>query len=85
MKKVILGSVIGLVLVSSFSFGKSVEQTICFSKEGKYLAILGDNVTLQGGECQGRTLPQMNKAGWRLIQVVGGLQSAFGMILEKVK
>ena len=92
MKKAILGSLIGLVLVSEFSFGKSVEQTICFSQEPSfkmegrqyYRAVLGDNATLNGGKCQGRTLLQMNKLGWRLIQVVGGLDSAFGMLLEKV-
>ena len=95
MKKMILSSVVGLVLVSSFSFGKSVEQTICFSQEDigsypnskkrMYMAILGDTATLNGGKCQGKTLPQMNKLGWRLIQVVGGLQSGFGMVLEKVQ
>jgi hypothetical protein len=94
MKKVILSSVIGLVLVSSFSFGKSVEQTICFSQKDigafpgsstrrMYMAVLGDNSTLNGGQCQGKTLPQMNKLGWRLIQVVGGLDSGFGMVFEK--
>ena len=42
--------------------------------------VLGDNATLNGGECNGKTLPQMNKLGWRLIQVVGGLDSGFGMV-----
>lgn len=82
MKKIILGlSVLGLL--ASSVFAKNVKQTICFSKEGKYLAMLGDNVKLQGGKCLGKTLPEMNKAGWKLIQVVGGLNSAFGMVLEK--
>jgi len=93
MKKVILSSIVGLVLVSSFSFGKSVEQTICFSQKPsfvfrgvqQYSAVLGDNSTLNGGRCQGKTLPQMNKLGWRLIQVVGGLESGFGMVFEKVR
>ncbi len=60
-----------------------IEQTICFSKEGNYLAKLGDNVTLQGGKCNGRTLPEMNKNGWKLNQIVGGLSGAFGMLLTK--
>lgn len=96
MKKVILASMIGLVMVSSISFGQSINQTICFSQEDigpypgnsnrrMYMAVLGDSETLNGGECHGKTLPEMNKLGWRLIQVVGGLQSGFGMILEKVK
>ena len=93
MKKMIFSSVVSLVLLSSFSYGKNVEQTICFSqkdigsfpnsKRRMYMAVLGDNVTLNGGKCQGKTLPQMNKLGWRLIQVVGGLESAFGIVLEK--
>ena len=96
MKKIILSSVVGLVLVSGFAFGKSVEQTICFSQKDigsypgsstrrMYMAVLGDNSTLNDGECQGKTLSQMNKLGWRLIQVVGGLQSGFGMVFEKVR
>lgn len=90
MKKTLL---VGLLLVSVSSY--AVEQTICFSQEdtgrtygtggGKiYLASLGDDATLNGGKCGGSTLPEMNKKGWRLIQVVTGLNSSFGMVLEKV-
>ena len=73
---------------------KKIEQTICFSKEfspnkssyfpnGVPLATLGDDVKLYGGKCNEKTLPELNKEGWRLIQVVAGLQSSFGMVLEK--
>lgn len=90
MKKTFL---IGLLLASVSSYG--VEQTICYSQYdtgrtygsggGKiYLASLGDDVTLNGGKCAGATLPEMNKKGWKLIQVVTGLDSSFGMVLEKV-
>lgn len=72
------------------------EQTICYSQKdtgdtygpglGKiYLASLGDAVALNGGKCGGSTLPEMNKKGWRLIQVVPGLDSSFGMVFEKVR
>jgi hypothetical protein len=89
MKKMIMSSIVGLMVLSNIGYAKSVEQTICFSQEplgGRHhLATLGDNVTLNGGKCKGKTLPQMNKLGWRLIQVVGGLESAFGMVLEKIE
>ena len=84
MKKFILG-LIAIALLSSAVYANKIEQTICWSKEGKYLAMLGDNVKLQSGKCNGRTLPEMNKDGWKLIQVVGGLQSAFGMVMTKEK
>jgi len=90
MKKVILGAIV-LGLLTTTVYAKKVEQTICFSKEkiseynGRpiYQGTLGDAIGLHGGKCQGKTLLQMNKAGWKLIQVVGGLNSAFGMVLEK--
>ena len=90
MKKLVVGAIV-LGLISSAVYAKAVQQTICFSKEkiseynGRpiYQGTLGDAVSLYGGECQGKTLPEMNKAGWKLIQVVGGLNSAFGMVLEK--
>lgn len=70
----------------------AVEQSICFSQEmtnsGKYrfgIAKLGDDITLNGGFCQGKTLPQMNKEGWKVIQVVTGLNQSFGMVMEKAK
>jgi len=86
MKKLIMSSMIGLMVLSNIAYAKNVEQTICFSQDSSgYLATLGDKVILNGGKCKGKTLPQMNKLGWRLIQVVGGLQSAFGMVFEKVE
>ena len=90
MKKIILGA-ITVGLLSTTIYAKNIEQTICFSKtkineyNGHifYSGALGDGVLLYGGKCKGRTLSQMNKKGWRLIQVVNGLNSAFGMVLEK--
>ena len=65
---------------------KPLEQTICFSKDlcsGLSYATLGENVNLCSGKCNGKTLSQMNKNGWELIQVVTGLQSSFGMIFTR--
>ena len=67
------------------------KETICFSQDESSLssgrkyrsASLGDSVTLNGGKCQGRTLIQMNKKGWKVIQVVTGLNRSFGMVMEK--
>lgn len=87
MKKIILTGVLGLILTVS-SQAKEVEQTICFSSKGEgyaRLATLGDYIPLSGGQCQGRILSEMNKDGWKLIQVVTGLNSAFGMLLTKEK
>jgi hypothetical protein len=66
----------------------SVEQTICFSQayapsSSFNYAQLGEDISLNNGSCQGKTLLQMNQEGWRLIQVVTGLNNSFGMILEK--
>ncbi len=84
MRRLVL-SLVAIGLLSTAVYAKKIEQTICWSKEGKYLAVLGDNVKLQGGKCNNRTLPEMNKDGWKLIQVVGGLQSAFGMVMTREK
>lgn len=79
------------MLLSSISVF-AVEQTVCYSQDDTgqkignrvfYMASLGDNVTLNGGECKGATLPEMNKKGWELIQVVSGLNSSFGMVFKK--
>ena len=89
MKKFFVGMVlISGVLVSNI-YAKQIEQTICFSSSqcgglGAY-GVLGDNVKLCGGECQGKTLGQMNKEGWELNQVVNGLSSAFGMVFTRKK
>jgi len=91
MKKLILWLTM-LGLLTSSAYAKKVEQTICFSQKDSgeiiggnpyYLASLGDKVSLNGGKCQGKTLLQMNKKGWKVIQVVTGLNQSFGMILEK--
>jgi hypothetical protein len=90
VKKIIL--VLLFIATSSFA----IEQTICFSQEDTgskystngnpiYIAMLGDNATLNGGKCNGRKLADMNKDGWRLVTVVAGLQSSFGIVLEKGK
>ena len=89
MKKFLVSAVlIGGFLVSNAN-AKHIEQTICFSKSDCNNAfspgVLGDDVKLCGGKCQGRTLGEMNKAGWKLIQVVNGLESAFGMVFIKEK
>jgi len=91
MKKLILGIIV-IGLLSSVVSAKTVQQTICFSQEDTgqtignrkfYIASLGDKVTLNGGKCKGKSLLQMNKKGWKLIQVVTGLNQSFGMVLEK--
>ena len=93
MKKLVV-AIMALGMMSGIVHAKGVEQTICFSKKfsenkstyfpnGVPLATLGDDVKLYGGKCQQRTLPEMNKAGWKLIQVVTGLNNSFGMVLEK--
>ncbi|MEA3383800.1 MAG: hypothetical protein U9Q20_03865 [Campylobacterota bacterium] len=38
-----------------------------------------------GGKCQGKTLAKMNKDGWKLVQVISGLNSSFGMLFTKEK
>ena len=89
MKKFFLGTVLIGSLLTSNVYAKKIEQTICFSSSqcgglGAY-GVLGDSVKLCGGKCQGRTLAEMNKDGWKLIQVVNGLQSSFGMIFIREK
>jgi hypothetical protein len=86
MKKHLL---IVAILLATTSSVFAVEQTICFSQKairdtGVFLATLGDDATLYGGKCEGVTLPEMNKKGWKLVQVVTGLQSSFGMVFEKI-
>lgn len=90
MKKTLIFLTI-LGLASSVQ-AKVVSQTICFSQEDTgqkigankfYMASLGEEVTLNGGKCKGASLIEMNKKGWKLIQVVVGLNQSFGMVLEK--
>ena len=86
MKKILFSSVlIGGFLVGNV-YAKKIEQTICFSSSkctGIGYGVLGDNVKLCGGKCHGRTLSEMNKAGWKLTQVVSGLSQSFGMVFTK--
>ena len=93
MKKIIMSSLVGLMVLSNIAYAKDVEQTICFSQEPSfkidkkqfYRGVLSDRATLNGGECKGKTLPQMNKLGWKVVQIVGGLEYSFVMLLERVK
>ena len=82
----------GLILFSSLLFAsainvQAIEQTICSSKSSCSSRIawasLGNHVELCGGKCNGKTLPEMNKAGWKLIQVITNLESSFGMLFER--
>jgi len=87
MKKfLIVLSISAMALVDSIG-ASTIEQTICFSKgdchERISYATVGEGVKLCGGACQSRTLVEMNKEGWALIQVIGGLSGSFGMVLER--
>ena len=88
MKKIILGAIV-LGLFTTTGYAKKVEQTICFSKSdcsNRYSpGSVGDTVNLCSGKCQGKTLQQMNKEGWKLTEVIGGLSSSFGMVFTKEK
>jgi len=87
MKKLI--AVILLTLINFYANANKIEQTICFSKSKcntpYAYGVLGDNIKLCGGKCQGKTLTEMNKKGWKLIQIVNGLQSSFGMVFIREK
>lgn len=80
--------IFSVLLLASTANVQAVEQTICFAKSScsnKYAyGLLGDNVQLCGGKCQGVKLATMNRRGWRLIQVISGLDSSFGMVFERV-
>ncbi len=88
MKRLIL-SLMVIGLLSSNGYAKSVEQTICWSKNDcakNYpysVATIGDNTKLCSGKCNGKTIAQMNKKGWKLTEVIGGLQGSFGMVMTK--
>jgi len=78
--------IFGLLMITSIQ-AKEVVQTICFSQASctkKYtVGTLGDGVQICGGKCHGRTLLEMNKAGWTLTQVIPDLNMAFGMVFTK--
>lgn len=78
---------IGLVAISAASSYAAKEVTICFSQgqcDDKYsFAVLGNDVNLCGGKCKGRNIEEMYRDGWRLVQVVSGLQSSYGMVFER--
>jgi len=89
MKKLLVSTIlIGGFLVSNV-YANKIEQTICFSSSQcgglSAYGVLGDNIELCGGKCKGKTLMEMNKAGWKLVQVINGLSSSFGMVLTKEK
>lgn len=67
------------------TFSHQIEQTICFSSTKGVLATVGDDIALSGGECKGRVLAQMNQDGWKLTQILGGLQGSFGMVFTREK
>ncbi len=81
----------GMIITANAQAG--VQNTICFSKTELtrmgnrilWQGSLGDDIPLHGGKCNGKKLAQMNKEGWSLIQVVGGIESAFGMVFQKGK
>ena len=87
MNRIIFTLGIGLLATVGNIEAKQVEQTICFSKGDCNVRIsyatVGENVKLCSGQCQNRSLVEMNKDGWALIQVIGGLSGAFGMVLER--
>jgi len=57
---------------------RDIQQFICFTS----LGILSQDQTLKGG-CKGRTLTEMNRDGYELIQVISGLNSSFGLVFTK--
>ena len=64
------------------------EATICYSKtkcERFMPGAAGDGTPLCGGKCGGRTLPQMYAENWRLINIIEGLDTSFGFVLERKK
>jgi len=58
-------------------------MSICDLSSRMTVGSVGDGAVMCGGRCQGKTLPQMNNYGWRLIHVVEGLNGAFGMVFER--
>src|ERR1035441_7776369 len=85
MKKLILA--FGMVAISTATSYAAKEVTICFSQgqcDDKYsYAVLGNDVNLCGGKCKGKNIEEMYRDGWRLLQVVSGLQSSYGMVFER--
>ncbi len=61
------------------------QMSVCELPSTMTLGSIGDTTVMCGGLCEGRTLSQMNKSGWRLIHVIEGLQGGFGMVFEKLK
>ena len=88
MKKLLL-SLVSIGLLSNIAYAKKVEQTICQSqndcaKHYPYsVATIGDKIKLYSGKCNGKTIAQMNKKGWKLTEVIGELQGAFGMVMTR--
>lgn len=77
-----------VIFLSMTTNAFAVQQTICFSKSKianteYWQGSIGDGVNLHGGQCNGKKLAHMNKLGWKLVFVITGLNSSFGMVLEK--
>lgn len=85
----LLLSILASSNVSATDAEAKYENTVCFSQgdcNKKYsYGVLGDKVKLCSGKCNGKTISQMNAEGWRLIQVVNGLQNSFGIVFERIK
>lgn len=71
-----------------------IEQTVCFYKPGALFEQsinLGtrdftfdvDNATLVGGKCNGRTLIEMNKDGWKMDFIFGEYRPGNGVVLTR--
>lgn len=59
---------------------KKIQQTICFSW------VIGDKSKLEAGQCEGKTVSEMNSQGWQLTNIVTGLTgNNFGFIFTKVE
>jgi len=77
MKKMILSSVVGLMLVSSFSHAKQV--TICSS----YIVGATAKMDCSGGANGKFTFSQLYKRGWRYAGDIAGASYKFILIFEK--
>jgi hypothetical protein len=77
MKKVILSSVVGLVLLSSLSYAKQV--TVCSS----YLVGATAEMECSGGATGKFTISQLYQKGWRYAGDISGASHKFILIFEK--
>ncbi len=85
MKKLLaLGALLlGFQAAQAGIFGdspKKYENTICFS------VLIGDFAKFSGGglKCKDKTIGDMNKEGWRVVQVIMGLSGgSIGVLFER--